>query len=82
MRPTPRERGTGMDCPDKPGNDEGRGVYRQSVTTRLVRVVQLACAYATAWLLTARRFSTASARARRAVTVVSQPMQPSVMDWP
>ena len=37
---------------------------------------------ATAWLVTARRASTEAARARRAVTVVSQSMQPSVMDWP
>ena len=37
---------------------------------------------ATAWLFTARRCSTEAARARRAVTVVSQSMQPSVMDWP
>ena len=38
--------------------------------------------YATAWFVAALRFVTASARAWSAVTVVSQSMQPSVMDWP
>ena len=45
------------------------------------RVVGLTTA-ATIWLVAARRWVMESASASSVVTVVSQSMQPSVMDWP